>query len=62
MASNWKFPDDPSALNKGAASAADAWVNGYLDPFGSWSYARDAFDKWAADCARRFSELRATKS
>ncbi|MEO8753822.1 MAG: DUF3313 domain-containing protein [Casimicrobiaceae bacterium] len=49
-------------LNKNASNAADTWVNGYLSSFSSWSYARDAFDKWAADFARRFGELRATKS
>jgi len=45
-------------LNQGAGKAADAWVNGYLDSFTSWSYAQDAFNKWAADFARRFNELR----
>jgi len=45
-------------LNQGASRAADAWVNGYLDSFTSWSYAQDAFNKWAADFAKRFNELR----
>jgi hypothetical protein len=47
-------------LNQGATKAADAWVNGYLDSFQSWTYAKDAFDKWAADFARRFNQLRGT--
>jgi hypothetical protein len=45
-------------LNAGASGAAEAWANGYLESFTSWSYARDAFDKWAALFATRFNELR----
>jgi hypothetical protein len=48
-----------AALNKGAASAAEAWANGYASSFTSWSYAQDAFNKWSAAIARRFGELRA---
>ena len=44
-------------LNQGASGAAEAWVNGYVDSFTSWSYAKDAFDKWAAAFARRLREL-----
>ena len=40
-------------LNAGAAGAAQAWMNGYVSSFSSWSYAKDAFDKWAALTARR---------
>ncbi|MCC7325454.1 MAG: DUF3313 domain-containing protein [Burkholderiales bacterium] len=47
-----------AALNQGATKAADAWVNGYLDSFTSWSYAQDAFNKWAAEFAKRFNQLR----
>ncbi len=47
-------------LNAGATGAAEAWVNGYLESFTSWSYAKDAFNKWAADFARRYAELRGT--
>jgi Protein of unknown function (DUF3313) len=50
------------ALNQGATKAADAWVNGYLDSFTSWSYAQDAFNKWAAEFAKRFNELRGLSS
>ena len=45
-------------LNSGATKAAEAWVNGYLDSFTQWEYAKKAFDKWAADFARRFATLR----
>jgi hypothetical protein len=45
-------------LNAGAAGAAENWVNGYLDSFTQWTYAKTAFDKWAADFARRFAALR----
>jgi hypothetical protein len=46
-------------LNAGAGGAAQAWVGGYLSSFSSWSYAKDAFDKWAALTARRLAVLRA---
>lgn len=46
-------------LNKGATSAAVAWMNGYASSFTSWSYARDAFNKWSAAFAQRFAALRA---
>jgi len=46
-------------LNAGAAGAAQAWVGGYISSFSSWSYAKDAFDKWAALTARRVAALRA---
>jgi len=42
-------------LNSGATKA---WVNGYLDSFTQWDYAKKAFDKWSADFARRFAALR----
>ena len=45
-------------LNAGASGAAEAWVNGYLESFTQWSYAKDAFDKWAAVFAQRFAALR----
>ncbi|RZL87391.1 MAG: DUF3313 domain-containing protein [Variovorax sp.] len=49
-------------LNKGASTAAEAWLNGYVSSFQSWSYAQDAFNKWSAQFARRFAELRSTPS
>lgn len=49
-------------LNNGATGAAEAWVNGYVSSFQSWTYARDAFDKWSAVFARRFGALRAGSS
>ena len=45
-------------LNAGAAGAAESWVNGYVDSFTQWTYAKTAFDKWAAEFARRFGALR----
>jgi hypothetical protein len=45
-------------LNAGATGAAEAWVNGYLESFKQWSYAKDAFDKWATAFAQRFAALR----
>lgn len=45
-------------LNAGAAGAAESWVNGYMDSFTQWTYAKTAFDKWAAEFARRFDALR----
>jgi hypothetical protein len=47
-------------LNAGAAGAAENWVNGYLDSFTQWTYAKTAFDKWAAEFARRFATLRSS--
>jgi hypothetical protein len=45
-------------LNAGAGGATQAWINGYLNSFSSWSYAKDAFNKWAALTARRLAVLR----
>ena len=45
-------------LNAGAAGAAENWVNGYMDSFTQWTYAKTAFDKWATEFARRFAALR----
>jgi hypothetical protein len=45
-------------LNAGAAGAAENWVNGYMDSFTQWTYAKTAFDKWSAEFARRFAALR----
>ncbi len=47
-------------LDAGAAGAAQAWMNGYVSSFSSWSYAKDAFDKWAALTARRLVALRSS--
>ena len=49
-------------LNSGAPTAAEAWLNGYVSSFQSWTYAQDAFNKWSALFARRFKELRAASS
>ena len=45
-------------ISKSAPLAAETWMNGYFDSFSSWSYARDAFDKWAAVFAQRLDALR----
>jgi hypothetical protein len=46
-------------LDAGAAGAAQTWASGYLNSFQSWSYARNAFDKWSALTAQRLAALRA---
>ena len=46
-------------LDQGVPNAAEKWVGGYLDSFTSWSYAQNAFDKWAAVLAQRLRALRA---
>jgi hypothetical protein len=33
-------------------------VNGYMDSFTQWTYAKNAFDKWASVFAQRFAALR----
>ncbi len=45
-------------VDAGAAGATNTWVKGYMSSFQSWSYARDAFDKWARQIATRFAVLR----
>jgi hypothetical protein len=45
-------------LDSGAAGAAQTWASGYLNSFQSWSYARNAFDKWSALTAARLAALR----
>jgi hypothetical protein len=45
-------------LKGSAPDAVKAWTNGYLSSFESWTYAQDAFNKWAALFASRFAALR----
>ncbi len=45
-------------MDSGAAGAAQTWANGYVNSFQSWSYAKNAFDKWAALTAKRLEALR----
>lgn len=47
-----------SDLDSSVTGAAQTWASGYMNSFTSWSYAKDAFDKWAAITARRFAVLR----
>jgi len=46
-------------LDAGAAGAAQTWANGYVNSFQSWSYAKNAFDKWSALIAQRLAAMRA---
>jgi hypothetical protein len=45
-------------VDAGAAGAAQTWASGYMNSFQSWSYAKNAFDKWALLVAKRLGELR----
>jgi hypothetical protein len=45
-------------VDAGAVGAAQTWASGYLSSFQSWSYAKNAFDKWSALTAKRLAELR----
>lgn len=45
-------------LDMGVPGAVAAWANGYVQSFTSWSYAQDAFSKWATAFAQRFAQLR----
>lgn len=51
-----------ASMNAGAVGAAQTWASGYLNSFQSWSYAKNAFDRWATLTAQRFAELRRAKS
>jgi hypothetical protein len=48
-------------LNAGAVGAAQTWASGYVNSFQSWSYAKNAFDKWSALTAQRLAALRGVK-
>jgi hypothetical protein len=48
-------------LDAGVTGAAQTWASGYVNSFQSWSYAKNAFDKWAALTAQRFAALRGEK-
>lgn len=43
---------------EGAGGAAQTWAGGYLNSFQSWSYAKNAFDKWSLLVAQRLTLLR----
>jgi hypothetical protein len=45
-------------LDAGAAGAAQTWASGYVNSFQSWSYAKNAFDKWSSLTAQRLATLR----
>ena len=44
-------------VNAGTLNAAENWMNGYMDSFTQWDYAKTAFDKWSAEFAKRFAAL-----
>jgi hypothetical protein len=46
-------------IDSGASGAAQTWAGGYMNSFQSWSYAKNAFDKWSELVARRIGQLRA---
>lgn len=48
-------------LETNTVGVAQTWASGYLNSFQSWSYAKNAFDKWSALTAKRFAELRGVK-
>lgn len=48
-------------LETSTVGVAQTWASGYLNSFQSWSYAKNAFDKWSALTAKRFAELRGVK-
>jgi len=45
-------------MDGGVTGAAQTWASGYLNSFQSWSYAKNAFDKWSALTAERLAALR----
>jgi len=49
-------------MSKSASGTAKQWVNGYVDSFTTWSYAKQAFDQWAGLFKQRFDELRGIKT
>lgn len=49
-------------VDSGASGAAQTWAGGYLNSFQSWSYARNAFDKWSLLVAQRFAHLRGVEA
>jgi hypothetical protein len=49
-------------MSKSASGTAKQWVNGYVDSFTTWSYAKQAFDQWAGLFKLRFDELRGIKT
>ena len=54
-----KYAADASG---GAEGAAQTWASGYVGSFEKWTYAKDAFDKWAAMTAQHLAALRGATS
>ena len=53
-----KYAADVEGSQDGATAT---WINGYMNSFQSWSYARNAFDKWALLLSKRLADLRGVK-
>ncbi|HBI83694.1 DUF3313 domain-containing protein [Orrella sp. NBD-18] len=49
-------------LDSGVLGAAKTWAGGYLNSFQSWSYAKNAFDKWSVLVAQRITQMRANET
>ena len=49
-------------MDSGVVDAAKTWAGGYFNSFQSWSYAKNAFDKWSYLVAQRVAELRGDNS
>jgi len=47
-------------VESGTSGATKTWINGYMNSFQAWSYARNAFDKWSMQIAKQFAVLRGT--
>lgn len=47
--------------NAGVTGAVTTWASGYVNSFQAWSYAKNAFDKWAQLLAQRFADIRGVK-
>ena len=45
-------------VDAGASGATETWVDGYMNSFQSWSYAKNAMDKWSLLLATRLAHLR----
>jgi hypothetical protein len=54
-----KYDVDTSRSTSGMAKQ---WVNGYVDSFTTWNYAKQSFDLWAGLIKIRFNELRGIKA
>lgn len=49
-------------INASTTGAVQTWASGYANSFQSWSYAKNAFDKWSLLVAQRVAHLRGVTS